>query len=647
MPDDFLTLRDWIQIGHAPTEEEASGLIEASSRRLARAWRDRSTPVADFGPLIRQVLRQATERQSGNPQFLFVPLDKTLETMWPEPGQWATWGVQAKSVGGSLRLSAEVWHPTWLEGAKEVSPERAAFRGDVRRMQEQVAGDPFLAGLGRETYLSAGQKEGVRAILSAPPGATLVVNLPTGSGKSLCAHILSCVPFGDATTENGVTIIVVPTTALAQDQERTLRKALNSTEDFAYYGGPDEATSERNRNLWKRLHNGSQKVLFTSPESLMLGLRPALYEAARRGYLRALVIDEAHIVEQWGDEFRSAFQEIAGLRRALLRESPDPKFRTLLLSATLTASSFGTLQTLFGEPGPCRMVSAVQLRPEPEWWIARCDSTTQQQERVLESLHYLPRPLIVYTTQVSAAQAWEKHLKQQGHKRLRVMTGKTPNRERDRIIGLWADGALDIVVATSAFGLGIDQGEVRAVVHACVPESLDRLYQEVGRGGRDGRASMSLMIYTHRQEWFDRQDDYHVARRMNNRSIITVNKGFPRWQRMFDHKKRLNTPPHPRYEMPIDIAPGVDQRTIGMISEANEDWNARTLTLMARSGLIELDDEPPVKHETPIADADVVSEEEMLSDRVVDEEALQDVTSRRVVRIRDGQHENGRVIIGH
>jgi hypothetical protein len=135
----------------------------------------------------------------------------------------------------------------------------------------------------------------------------------------------------------------------------------------------------------------------------------------------------------------------------------------------------------------------------------------------------------------------------------------------------------DLVVATSAFGLGVDQPEIRAVLHACVPENLDRFYQEVGRGGRDGRACVSLTIYT--------DADIEAARGINRRKIITVDLGRERWRAMFRAARPVGVD---RFAVPLNAA-----RAFGMDSRANEAWNARTLTLMARARILDLDAEPP------------------------------------------------------
>ncbi|PBY07334.1 helicase-related protein, partial [Pseudomonas aeruginosa] len=141
-----------------------------------------------------------------------------------------------------------------------------------------------------------------------------------------------------------------------------------------------------------------------------------------------------------------------------------------------------------------QMVSAVHLRPEPQDWFYKASSPQEKQKRVLESLRYAPRPFILYVTKREDVAQWNTTLRCSGGlHRIATFDGGTPDRERKRIIEEWAANRLDGIVATSAFGVGLDKSDVRTVIHATIPETLDRYYQEVGRGGRDGKSSVSLL----------------------------------------------------------------------------------------------------------------------------------------------------------
>lgn len=584
-------------------------------RPPARSERQRSIGgpgSADLAVLVRHVLRREQELQGGCPQGLLVP----VEEPWPAPAQWALFGLEVfEARPGFLRVQAVEWCPDWL--AQSESPEKAVFAENVRRSYEAVPGDPVLA-VARPSpysYRSAAQREALRTVLASPEGSTLLVSLPTGAGKSLLAQV----PALWLSRSSGIAVVVVPTTALCIDQERALSHLVEHP--TAYFSGTDEDARERNQGIRQRIRLGTQRIFFTSPESLLGPLSGALYDAARAGFIRLLVVDEAHMLEQWGDGFRSAFQEVAGIRRGLLQACPEGKsFQTLLLTATLTESCLVMLETLFKEPGDFGVTASVQIRPEPSFHFARCASPEEKKERLLHALRHLPRPLILYTTKVADAQEWTRLLRLEGFRRCEEVTGQTGHAERRRILRQWQDAETDVVVATSAFGLGVDKEDVRVVIHACVPEEVDRYYQEVGRGGRDGRASLSLVVYTAKDE--------HLARRMSRRKLIGIGRGQERWKSIFEAAKPLGAG---RYRVPLDVSPGVEVDDIDMAERSyNLEWNVRTLTLMARAGLLRLASEAPPR---------LSSEEETQVD--VDAwyaQAFDRYSRQRVVEILDEDH---------
>ncbi len=355
----------------------------------------------DLAALVRHVLRHEQERHGGHSPVLTVP----RAAPWPSAGGWGEFGIEViNELDGGLAIRSRAWSPSWLPGAKRVPVDSAAVASEARRdYGDPLPGDPFLDRFEPyRTYRCIGQREAIRAALTAPPGATLAVNLPTGSGKSLAAYLPGLL---DTT---GLTVVVVPTTALAIDQERAVGSYV--PHPTAFFSSSDGAASERNQWIISRLRQGTQQLIFTSPESLIHSLAAPLYTVAVQGLLKVLAIDEAHIVDQWGDEFRPEFQEIAGLRRDLLRSAPDPKPLTLLLSGTMTESCIDTLETLFGRPGPFAIVSAVQIRPEPSYWVSQCRDDAVREARVKEAISRLPRPLILYVSRVKDANLWHTRL---------------------------------------------------------------------------------------------------------------------------------------------------------------------------------------------------------------------------------------------
>jgi superfamily II DNA/RNA helicase len=562
--------------------------------------------------LVRHALRREAELSGGAAPTYLVP----RVSPWPAKEVWDQFGIDVLTESAAQYLiRARVWAPEWLEGAAANPPERPLFAEARRRAYGGTPpGDPFLDGLPWPRYRSAVQRDAIHAVLTAPPGATLLASLPTGAGKSLCAYLPSLLD------PARLTVIVVPTTALALDQEQALAPLLGH--QVAYHGGSSPRVRARNEDIRERIRRGSQRIVFTSPESLLTTLAGPVYNAARHGHLHLLVIDEAHMVDQWGDEFRPEFQELAGLRRDLLRECRAEPFRTLLLSATVTESSLDTLETLFGQPGPFALFSSMQLRPEPACWSRSFTDEPARTARVLEALRHLPRPLLLYATRVDEAYRWYGLLRSEGFLATEVITGQTGTEERAEIVERWRRRELDVMVANSAFGLGMDKDDVRAVIHACLPETIDRYYQEVGRGGRDGNASLSLLLVT--------DEDFGAAEDLNQKTIITARKGYDRWRKMFfDESKQEQT--FDRQSLRIDLVPDYRFGETEPDSRLNRAWNVRTLTLLDRCRVVELDAQPQPQR----------SREEGLSEDEIEERFRADLEqhrNRRVVRILNQSH---------
>ncbi|MCC3448524.1 MAG: hypothetical protein JGK04_12960 [Microcoleus sp. PH2017_39_LGB_O_B] len=301
---------------------------------------------------------------------------------------------------------------------------------------------------------------------------------------------------------------------------------------------------------------------------------------------RAVVIVPQYLREQWLQELENKFylsdflSEFADRVQVLAVEDVD----RVSPNAALGFLILDTLETLFGKPGPFQVISAVQLRPEPSYWFAWCQSAEIRKQRLIEAVYHLPRPLIVYATKREDVRRWQQDLLRAGFKRCAMMTGESSTTECSQLIQDLRERRVDIVVATSAFGLGVDQSDVRAVIHACIPETIDRFYQEVGRGGRDGKAAISLALHT--------DEDLKIAKYLNEKSAITIERGLQRWESMFLKKEPSIDG---RFRVLVNIPPSLQLADIDMNSEQNQAWNIRTLTLMSRASLIEMDaDRPPL-----------------------------------------------------
>ncbi|OOC50892.1 MULTISPECIES: protein DpdF [Nocardiopsis] len=572
---------EWPAVSPIP---EATG----TARRLGDALlglRDGATGWRDIVALIRQILLEADAQ--GNRSPLTVPNGLGL----PTAEQWEQGLCQVipTSDGGLTVLGAKPWYPSAPEGpAHEAAEEdmRQVLLGhdsNQRRSLSDCANDPYwgeMFGPGYDHYLSVGQRQAARTVALAPSGSTTIVCLPTGHGKTnvaLAAALLRG-------RRNGVSVIVVPTVVLAIDMERRIRKIIESqgrgspSGHYAYTGNLPADVKEQ---LREDTRSGRQKVLITSPEAIAASLKEPLAKAAEDGLLHYFVIDEAHLVEQWGNQFRPAFQTIASQRRAWLRNAPEGHApRTVAMSATLTEHQVETLRGLFGDPGPVEIVWASQIRSEPSYYIDTFPNEESRTEAVLKAVTLLPRPMALYVSKVESARKWADLLRDEGLTRVGEVTGHSPDEERRTAVEGWgggsADGAtrFDVIVGTSAFGLGVDLPDVKTVVHACMPETVDRYYQEVGRGGRNGSPSLAYLATV--------PSDIHTAEGLNAQAILTAETAWKRWQGMFQN--RVGQDDGNMYHLKLDEVP----HYLGSGYEWNQRWNTNTLNLMARARLIEM-----------------------------------------------------------
>jgi ATP-dependent DNA helicase RecQ len=537
------------------------------------------TGQGDLAALIRQCMVRA-ELGSTERAELRVPRDPR----WPTIAQWSAFGC-ATRIAGPQYLFVHIQRrcPEWIDEGGTQAVE-AAIAQHSRRPPREIPSDPTVrAYTGLEEYITPGQRIAVQSSFLTPDHSTVIVNLPTGSGKTLTFQLPALASGGDG----GLTVVVVPTIALAKDQEQRFRSLQRRGRGYANEGATSLAyhsglSDEQKQEVKAAIFAGRQSIVFTSPESLGGALRGPLFDAAKQGRLRLFVIDEAHIVTQWGQQFRPEFQSIAGMRDALLAQCPEhARFRTMLLTGTLTQECYDALRLLFGDQD-CQLVGEPALRPEPGFLLYTAVDEVERRHKVLEALRFLPRPLILYTTTREDALAWPALLEAHGFLRVRLVRGgDLADDDGDEILKDWQERKVDIIVATSAFGLGVDHSEVRSVVHACLPETIDRYYQEVGRAGRDGCASVALLVST--------PEDRATARGLAIERLISVDRGFERWDAMWIRRSAREG----KYVISLHDRPA----DIPQSGVRNVSWNLRTLVLMAQARLIRFTSHEPLKIE--------------------------------------------------
>ncbi|WP_353646247.1 DEAD/DEAH box helicase [Mesorhizobium sp. WSM2239] len=514
-------------------------------------------PTLDHGVLLRQAARWS---RGG----LFV-------------GNWTSelaavgeaCGVTLSAAGD---LIAAPYCPDWL--SEEIWPEGHGLDEPplLAIPDESLPAEPWLWSLSKgqmRRWHSAAQKEACWQALMAPPGSTTLLGLPTGAGKSLSFQLA-------ARFSAGVTIVVVPTTALAIDQYIAAKEILADFPHLGprYYSANDPASDPA--AVRAALRDGSCRLLFASPESCVSGsLRAVIDDLAAAGRFATLVVDEAHIIDSWGGHFRVEFQLLA-LRQTQWLKSSGGSLRTLLLSATFTPHCLDLLRTMFGGD-QWRQFACQRLRPEISYFSGGFTAPDDREAALVEALHHLPRPLILYVTEVGEAIRLREVLVGTGFAATECFHGDTSGADRRRLLLAWRANEVEIMVATSAFGMGVDKPDVRAVVHACYPENVNRYYQEVGRGGRDGAKSVALWMPLTPK---DRRVATSLLPKMLGADLIAL-----RWQTMLGAARDeedgiLNMPTNAKH-----------QRLMGGRSYGeNIRWNKRLLLMMARARLIDLVD---------------------------------------------------------
>lgn len=568
------------EIQGARAQLEGLELVQSAALvRLAMAlhsWQTTGEGDIDVLVLLRQVLRTYEQRLI-LPTALWQRLNRS--------GAFCSLRTLQAQSADQVEVVADTWRPNWLEQTEAIDQLQQ------RRKDRPATGDGLLYAMSGGAfwqYQSQAQQVAVHASLFAEAGSTLLAMLPTGSGKSIMIQLPAWL---DMREGGGTTLVVVPTVALALEQRI---KALPYFQTGAGTGYVPRSWTARTpqevrEQIIREIKAGELPLLYVSPEALMQSrLHHICLQAAREGKLRRLVIDEAHLVESWGAGFRTDFQFLSTYQAQLLAQSQG-LLRTLLLSATVSSSCARLLRHLFGGHGSFYEVRAHRLRPEPGYWFSFAQHVGVREQRVLEALRHLPRPLILYVSTVEDAQRWQRSLHRQGWRRLAAFTGETPEDERSHLLNAWNSNALDLMIATTAFGLGVDKSDVRSIVHACLPESLERFYQEVGRAGRDGYSAVSLVCTT--------IDDVSIAHSMHRSARITTEKALARWEgmRQGQHFARRG-----RADVALVDLNALPAGSPDMFrSKANLSWNEHTLLLMQRAGLIRITGASPARMHAP------------------------------------------------
>jgi len=314
-----------------------------------------------------------------------------------------------------------------------------------------------------------GQYEVISDLLA---GEDVLAVLPTGTGKSLIYQLVgSLLP--------GLVVVISPLISLMQDQVARLNyqgekqvAALTSQLDFG-----------TRKSVLRQLPQ--LKFLFISPEMLK---QPRVLAALQQTTISLLVIDEAHCISTWGPDFRPDYLSLGTLKQAI----GNPL--TLMLTATATAKVRQDIVTQLQVPAAKQVVYSVN-RPNIYLAVEQVASEADKRERLQQLVLAVKRPSIVYFSSKRQTDLIAEWLRSTTHLRVAAYHAGLTAENRFKIQQQFMAGELDVICATSAFGMGIDKADIRQVIHYHLPTNLADYVQEIGRAGRDGQPALAVLLY--------------------------------------------------------------------------------------------------------------------------------------------------------
>jgi bloom syndrome protein len=360
----------------------------------------------------------------------------------------------------------------------------------------------------------------IGAINATLQGKDVFVLMPTGGGKSLCYQLPALITSG---TTRGVTVVVSPLLSLMEDQVQHLR-ALNIQ---AYLINSETQADER-RAIFDAFKESNVQdfvqLLYVTPEMLsksqaIVGNFSRLYD---KGLLARLVVDEAHCVSQWGHDFRPDYKAIGDVRRQF------PKLPVIALTATATENVKVDVMHNLGIDG-CEVFARSFNRPNLYYEVRQKGKVKEDLEAIAQLIqnNHRGQTGIIYALSRKNCEDIAKSLTQDYKIRAHHFHAGMESADKSNIQKKWQAGQYHVIVATIAFGMGIDKANVRYVIHHNLPKSLEGYYQETGRAGRDGLNSSCYLFYGYQDagklrrmiddgegSWEQKQRQHQMLRRM-------------------------------------------------------------------------------------------------------------------------------------